>query len=86
MVQPSALDIKTPPKRGNYALFCNKAFRIQCGNEGFVRRAGYCACLADRVIGDDIGEAGRVLVYGRCVYEGLDGLNQRLAAFAGYVD
>lgn len=32
MAQPSAPDIKTPPKRGIFALFCNKTFRIlTCG-------------------------------------------------------
>ena len=86
MVQPSAPDIKTPPKRGNCALFCNEPFCIQCGHEGFVRRAGYCTGLADRVVADDIGEAGCVLVYSRRIYEGLDGLYQRFTALAGYVE
>ena len=76
MVQPSAPDIPPPPKRGIYALFCNKTFRIQCGHECLVRRAEYRSGLADRVVADDIGETGCVLVHSRRVYESLDGLYQ----------
>ena len=67
-------------------LFCNETFRVQCCHECLACRAEYRAVFADRVVANDIGEARRVLIHGRRVYEGLDGLYQRLAAFAGHVE
>ena len=67
-------------------LLYDEPFRIERRHERLVCRAGYRAGLADRVVADDIGEAGRVLVHGGRVYESLDGLYQRFAAFADYVE
>lgn len=67
-------------------LFCYELLCIQRCHERLVCRAEYRSGLANRVVADDIGEAGCILVYGRCVYEGLDGLYQRLAAIAGTLE
>ena len=69
-----------------YELFYDEPLRIERRHERLICRAGYRAGLADRVVADDIGEAGRVLVHGRRVYESLDGLYQRFTALAGYVE
>ena len=69
-----------------YELFYDEPLRIERRHERLICRAGYRAGLADRVVADDIGEAGRVLVYGRRVYESLNGFYQHLAAFAGYIE
>ena len=68
------------------SLFYDKSLCIQCSHKRLICRAGYRAGLADRVVADDICEAGRVLVHGRRIYESLDGLYQRLASLAGYVE